>query len=93
MPAPKWKPRDIAKVIDAMLQHVPQDRSQLRRNLQRLKMAVAFTAPESIGQRWHELQYVFNNAVFGAEEWNRDKAPEWAEQAGRILAGEVEIPA
>ena len=48
----KPKPRNIADVIDAMLEHIPADETELRFDLERLKFNSHFTDPEIMRDRW-----------------------------------------
>ena len=65
-------------------------------NLGRVLEDVAYTPPEEMVNRWHDLTAVFNAAVFGTTDsasWGRERAPRWAWLAGQILAGEIDVGA
>jgi len=86
------KLRNMSEVVEAMCGALPADRADLMQMLRSVAHKAPFTAPEGMGGRWVELCAVFNSAVFGTDDrsrWDRAQAPEWAVQAGRILAGEV----
>lgn len=67
------------------------DRDWIEGQLLNVKASSGFTAPELMGARWGELTDVFNACIFGTTDsarWCREGAPEWAREAGEILAGE-----
>lgn len=50
--------RDIGKVIDAVLGHVPEERTELRARLQRIKSEAGYLPPEYMYPAWHKLMSV-----------------------------------
>lgn len=83
--------REITDVIRRMRAALPAYETALQAKLERLGKDCCFTPPEMMAARWRELCMIFNSDIFDSadpEMWDRAKAPAWAEQAGKILAGE-----
>lgn len=86
--------RDMRKVVEAMCAALPPEQAELVRMLRGVAHKAPFTAPEGMQARWAELCLVFNREAFGTSDhaqWSRARAPEWAQRAGQILAGEAPI--
>lgn len=69
----------------------PVDLDKFIARLQQIAFNEFFTAPENLGTRWQELVVLYNRVVFGTDveqEWVRERAPAWAQRAGRILAAD-----
>lgn len=72
--------RDITKVIDRMLEHIPGTDHELRHRLRKIKDSANFTAPEAMRGRWMELQTLLGS-FFGQGD-----LPAWGHTVGRILS-------
>lgn len=72
--------RDIQKVIEAMLKHVPEDENDLRTEMKRISRDAAYRAPELHQGLWGQLQHVLAACL------GQGDLPEWGHKVGRLLA-------
>jgi len=55
--------RDLYKLIDEMLVHIPECRSQFVHELKEVKNKIPYTAPEILVHRFHEVNRIVNNEI------------------------------
>lgn len=77
--------RDITKIIEAMLEHVPEDCAELRAGMEKVSRDSMFRAPEDQGRSWARLTLVLRD-YFGEGD-----LPEWGHAIGRILSGQTKV--
>lgn len=70
----KEKKRDPAEVIEAVLQHVPENMPALRANLQKVARDSAFLPPEGKGVAWLQMAMLLSESLpFPPEtEWQKE---------------------
>ena len=55
--------RDLYKLIDEMIQCIPECRSQFIHELKEVKNKIPYTAPEILVHRFHEVNRIVNNEI------------------------------
>lgn len=75
------KKRDIGKVIDAVLGHVPEGMTELRARLQQIKSDACYLAPEVIGAAWYQLVQALRHAC------NNPPTLDWEKRISDIVEG------
>jgi hypothetical protein len=76
------KARNIADVIDRILDVVPTEMISLRVQLDALKESAIFTAPEAMGRRWSMLADILTDAL------PTTSTEAWQDKVGRIVRAE-----
>ena len=77
--------RDIGKVIDAILVHIPVQMSELRARLERIKDDAAYLAPEVKSRAWHQLVNALRESCYNPPTL------EWEKRVSAIIEGRESI--
>lgn len=82
--------RDLFKVMDAILAIVPSDFPGLRGDLEKRRASLIYTAPECMGDRWHEVGHILASHI----EIDWENMLDWQREIARIWKGDpVPVPA
>ena len=73
--------RDFAEVLSAVLAEVPEERTGLRAEIERLKLAAPYVAPECAGHNWRALARALH------ENLNVPPKHPWEERIRIIMLG------
>lgn len=80
------QPRDIVKVIDAMLALIPADKKLFREDLKKVKYRSLYTAPEMVSADWRSAASTLGFHMSTTEE-------EWQKRVADIFEGREAISA
>jgi hypothetical protein len=76
--------RDPTAVIDAMLKHIPEDKTVLRANLARIRSNACFVPPEGMARIWRDIGIELESYL------NNPPKFDWETRVASIIRGESE---
>lgn len=78
--------RDICKVIDFLIEVIPQTEHHVVSGMRHIQRKATYTPPEGWANRWYEL------AVFLHDELGTEHTREWTKRVARIMRDEEKVP-
>lgn len=78
--------RDLTKVIEAMLKHIPVEQVEFRLVLEHISKQSVYTAPEIMPHRWQDAEMAVNAALPPP-----DKLSDWQRKVVDIWTGKEQI--
>lgn len=78
-------PRDLQTVIESLLAVLPESEAPVRARLAGLRETVTHTPPETIGNRWRDLEAVMVDLI--SPHFGQPRPP-WLESAIAIWKGQ-----
>jgi ribosomal protein L6P/L9E len=74
--------RDLVKVIDKMIEIIPENNNTLILQLKNLQGSVLFSAPELMKFRWEQCAEILNDNISGVTE-------DWQKELQKVFSGTI----